>query len=212
MQTSVPPILGARPWLWAALTIVGLVVAFLAAFGLAISVVSRGMFPDTGPGSLRIDLAGFLLLIGAFEMGAVLAAGRVAFGSWLEARPRQLILPAAGIALAIGIELALHEWARSSIGYYDWDFIGWTAGLSFSVVFVAVAWFGSTVAPRGATTPPRIGLGLSAFLVVLIVVSNVPGLGDGIDPKGWPLAILVGLSAAYAIGAVITSMRGRVPR
>jgi len=211
MQNEVRPIRTGRPWLWAALTIVGLLVAFLAAFGVAISVVSRAVFPDVGPGGLRLDLAGLLLLIGAFGMGAVLVAGRVAFGCWLDTRLRHLVLPAVGIALAIGVELALHEWARLSIGYYESDYIGWTAGLSFSVVLVAVAWFGLSVAPPGATAPPRIGLGLSAILVALIVLSNVPGLGDGIGPNSLPLAILVGLSAVYAIGGVITSLRGGSP-
>jgi hypothetical protein len=95
-----------------------------------------------------------------------------------------------------------------SIGYYDWDFIGWTAGLSFSVVLVAVAWFGVTVAPSSAQLPPRIGLGLGAVLVVLIVLSNVPALGDGIGPNSMPLAMLVGLSAGYAIAAIVISLRG----
>ena len=208
MQEVRPPSHRVRPWLWAALTIVGLVVALFAAFGVAISVVSRAVFPDAVSSGLRLDLAGFFLLIGAFGIGAVLIAGRAAFGRWLEVRPRHLILPAAGIALAIGIELALHEWARLSIGYYDWDFIGWTAGLSFAVVLIAVAWFGVLVAPLGAGSPPRIGLGLSALLIFLVVLSNVPGLGDGIGPNSLPLAILVGSSAIYAIGAVITSLRG----
>jgi hypothetical protein len=189
-----------------------LIAAFFAAFGVAISIVSRAALPDAGPGSLRLDLAGFLLLLGAFGMGAVLVAGRVAFGSWLDARPRYLILPVTGIALAIGVELALHEWARLAIGYYDSDFIGWTAGLSFSVAVVAVAWFGLSVAPPGAAVPPRIGLGFGALLVVLIVLSNVPGLGDGIGPNSWPLAILVGLSAAYAIGAVALLSVARLRR
>lgn len=200
-----------RPWLWAALTILGLVLAFFAAFGVAVPVVSRGVFPDGGPGSLRLDLAGFLLLMGAFGMGAVLVAGRVAFGRWLSVRSGQVVLPAIGIGIGIGVELALHEWARLSIGYYDVDFIGWTAALSFSVVLVAVAWFGVTVAPPGATAPPRIGLGLSALIVVLIVLSNVPGLDDGIGSNSWPLAFLVGASALFAIGAVVTSLRGRPP-
>ena len=201
-----------NPWLWAALAIMGLVLAFVAAFGVVVTVSSQGPFPDARPGSLRLDLAGFLVLVGVFGIGTVLAAGRVAFGSWLEARPRHLILPAAGIALAIGIEIALHEWARLSIAYYDWDFIGWTAGLSFAIVLVAAAWFGVSVAPPGAAVPPRIGLGVSAILVVLIVLSNVPGLGDGIGPNSWLLAILVGSSAIYAIGAVSTSLRGGPPR
>ncbi|HYI66685.1 MAG TPA: hypothetical protein VEW95_07180 [Candidatus Limnocylindrales bacterium] len=211
MRNAVSPT-DARPWLWAALTIVGLVVAFLAAFVVAVSIASRLMFPDAGPDGLRVDLAGLLLLSGAFGIGGVLVAGRVAFGSWLDARPRHLVLPVAGVALAIGVELALHEWARLTIGYYDSDFIGWTAGLSFSVVLVAVTWFGVAVAPPGANAPPRIGMGLSAILVLLIVLSNVPGLGDGIEPRSMPLAILVGLAAIYAIGALITGVRGGTPR
>lgn len=207
-----PPSHRGRPWLWAALTIVGLVLAFFAAFGVAISVVSRAVIPDAVSAGMRLDLAGFLFLIGTFGIGAVLIAGRAAFGRWLEVRPRHLILPAVGIALAIGVELALHEWAKASIGHYDWDFIGWTAGLSFSLILVAIARFGVIVAPPGAAAPPRIGLGLSAILVILIVLSNVPGLGDGIGPNSWLLAILVGSSAIYAIGAVITSLRGGPPR
>jgi hypothetical protein len=211
MQKVVPPIHIARPWLWAALTIVGLVVAFFAAFGVAVTVISRGLFPDAGSGSLRLDLAAFLLLTFAFGIGAVLVAGRVAFGRWLVVRRGYLVLPVAGVGVGIGVELALHEWAEASIGYYDSDFIGWTAGLSFSMVLVAVGWFGVTVAPPEAAAPPRIGLALSAILVVLIVVSNVPGLEDGIGPNSWPLAILVGSSAIYAISAVITSLRGGPP-
>ena len=211
MQTSAPSISNARPWVWAALTVVGLVVAFLAAFGVAISVIARVVVPEAGPGGLRLDLAGLLLTAGAFGMGAVLIAGRAAFGTWLEARPRHLPVPAAGIALAIGVELALHEWARLSIGYYDWSFIGWTAGLSFAVVLVAVAWFAVTVAPPGATAPPRVGLGLSALIVVSIVLSNVPGLGDGIGPNSLPLAFLVGASALIAIVALVASLRDRPP-
>jgi hypothetical protein len=199
----------ARPWVWAALTIVGLVMAFLAAFGVTVTLVSWDLFPSPGAGTLRLDLAGFLALVGVFGIGAVLVAGRVAFGTWLEVRPRHLIGPAAGIALAISVELALHEWARLSLGYYDWDFIGWTAGLSFSVVLVAVGWLGVTVAPPFAQLPPRMGLGMGAALVVMIVLSNVPGLGDGIGPNSMALATVVGLSAGYAIGAVVISLRRR---
>jgi hypothetical protein len=212
MRNAGSAIDAARPWLWAALTIVGLVVAFLAAFVVAVAVVARAIFPDAGAGTLRLDLAGFLLLSGAFGIGAVLVAGRVAFGSWVDARPRHIVLPAIGVALAIGLELGLHEWARLSIGYYDWDFIGWTAVLSFAVVVMAVAWFGVLVAPPAAGAPPRIGLGLSAILVLLVVASNAPGLGDGIESRSMPLAILVGLAAMYAIGAVITTARGGSPR
>jgi hypothetical protein len=43
---------------------------------------------------------------------------------------------------------------------------------------------------------------------VLIVLSNVPALGDGIGPNSMPLAMLVGSSAGYAIAAIVISVRG----
>jgi len=211
MQEMVSPMQAARRWLWAALTIVGLVVAFFAAFGVVSAVMSWGLFPEAGAGRLRLDLAGFLLLVGTLGIGAVLIAARVAFGRWLAVRPRHLILPGAGVGVAIGVELALHEWARLSTGYYDWDLIGWTAGLPLSVALVGVTWFGVTVAPRGANAPPRIGLGSSAALVLLIVLSKVPDVSDGIGPHSWPLAILVGSAAIYAIGAAIAALRTGSP-
>jgi hypothetical protein len=35
--------------------------------------------------------------------------------------------------------------------------------------------------------------------VAIIVLSNVPGLGNGIGAGSWPLAICVGLSGVYAV-------------
>ena len=53
----------------------------------------------------------------------------------------------------------------------------------------------------------RIGSGLAqagaAALVLLIVIANMPGLGDGIEPESWPLAILIDLCGLYAVGAVV---------
>jgi hypothetical protein len=205
MQTQNEAARTSAPWLWAGISFA----AWFASLWIALPLAGLvGSGPEAG---LRWDLAAFLALNGALSMAAALGVGRLAFGRWLAVSRTDLVLPALGVVLAIAAELALHEWAWLTIGYYDWDFIGWTAGLSFSIVLVAVAWFGLSVAPRGAAAPPRIGLGLSATLVILIVLSNVPGLGDGVGPNSWPLAILVGLSGAYAIGAVITSLRGGSP-
>ena len=39
-------------------------------------------------------------------------------------------------------------------------------------------------------------------MVGLVVAANVPGLGDGIEPESWPLAIGIGMSAVFVIGSV----------
>ena len=188
-------------WIWAGLSLAGLVVAFLASGGIAVTLLSRGLLPNVADG-LRLDLALFLLLFGLLGMVGVLVAARLAFGRWLEVRTGQLVFPLVGVGLAIGEELALHEWAEASIGHYDWDFIGWTAALSFGLVVLAVASLGLAIAPASARLGPATGIRLAAVLVLFAVLTNVPNLVDGIGPSSWPLVLLVGMSGLYALVAV----------
>ena len=187
-------------WAWALLTLVALPIAFMAAFGVAVAAISRSLVPNTGEG-LRIDLALWLLCFGALGLLGVLVAGRLAFRRWLPVRAEHLAVAAVGVAVAIGVELTLHEWAEASIGFYDSDFVGWTAGLSFSVVVLAIALFGLAVAPSGAGTPPKLCTRLAVVLVLFIILSNLPVLEDGIGPHSWPLVISIGLAGVYAIAA-----------
>lgn len=195
------------PWLWAGLSLVAWFVSLFVAVPLAAPVV--GANPTE---TVRWDLAVLLGINGLLSMAATFVIGRRIFGSGVAARSADLVVPVIGIVLAIVVELTLHEWARVHIGHYDWDFVGWTAGLSFMVVLCSLATFGVLVAPRGAVAPPLMGVGLAATLVCLIVVSNVPGLGDGINPESWPLAVGVGLSAMYAIGCVVVGVRRATAR
>lgn len=198
-----------RPWLpwgWAALTIVGVVAGFLAGFIVAVVSGGLGLLELLG-NELRIDLAAWLLGWGALSIGGVLLAGRLTFGRWLPVAPGMVAVPCAGLLLAAALELALHAWAHARFGYYDAEMIGWTAGLSFVLVLVAIALFGVLVAPRGASTPPMLALALSAGLVALVAVSNVGGALDGIPMDSWPLAVMVGLATAYAAGASVLATR-----
>jgi hypothetical protein len=61
------------------------------------------------------------------------------------------------------------------------------------------------VAPLGARLAPIICQALGTLAIVLVVASNVDGLSDGIGPASVPLAIAVGSSAAWAIGALLVS-------
>lgn len=195
------------PWLWAGLSLVAWFVSLFVAVPLAAPVV--GANPTE---TVRWDLAVLLGINGLLSMAAAFVIGRRIFGRGLTARAVDFVLPLIGLALAIAVELTLHEWARVHFGYYDWDFVGWTAGLSFMVVLCSLATFGVLVAPRGAVAPPLMGVGLAAMLVCLIVVSNVPGLRDGIDPESWPLAVGVGLSAMYVISCVVVGVRKATAR
>ena len=53
---------------------------------------------------------------------------------------------------------------------------------------------------------------LGAALVVWIVLGNLPGLADGIEPGSWPLAICLGISGLYAALVTTASLiRSRHP-
>lgn len=197
-------------WAWGACLIVGWVLAFLVAFGTAGTAQSRDFWPSTAEASLRLDLALLLTLMGLLGLGASSAATRVVFGRWPSVRLPQLVVPCAGIALAIGVELTLHEWARVHIGQYEFDHMGITAITSRILVGCAVAAFAVALSPPGAGFPPLLSVVGAAAIIALVLVSNAPGLRDGIEPESWPLAILIGLSAAYVVGAVVIAVRRMV--
>jgi hypothetical protein len=44
-----------------------------------------------------------------------------------------------------------------------------------------------------------IGLLIATLLTLIIVVANVPGLADGIEPESIPLAVTLGATILYAL-------------
>ena len=200
MISSERPSLGAAAWVWAFLSLVW----WFASLGLALPLATY--LPDFSDG-LRWDLAVVLAMSGGLSLVGVWLLGRALLRRPLARPGVGLVVPIAGIALAIAEELALHAWAESRFGYYDSELIWWTAGLAPLVVLTAVASFGVFVAPAAAVAPPLVGLLLAVGGVLFVVVSNVPGLADGIDPGSWPLAIMVGLATAYAVAAAAFSLR-----
>jgi hypothetical protein len=53
---------------------------------------------------------------------------------------------------------------------------------------------------------------LGAAATIFIVLGNAPGLGDGIEPESWPLAIWLGVSGLYAAAVTIACVvRARHP-
>ncbi len=197
---------GLRPIAWAVLSFAGWVAAFaLAFFVVAVAGILGLPGPDTG--GLRIDLAAVLALHGALAFGMVQVAAWLTLETYPRTTVRRVAVPVAGVALAVVLELALHEWAEARYGYYEFEFIGWTALLALALVAAATSSFGVSVAPPGAAGPQFICLLTCGAGVLLIVGSNVRGLGDGVGPGGWPLAVLVGLSGAYVLGSAVLGVR-----
>lgn len=190
---------------WLVTSAVGVVAAFFLAFAVA---TLPGRFAPGTDGfltAMRLDLGLWLASFGIFGMLAVWISAR----RWLGDRPvgrGVLLVPGAGIAIAVAEEIALHEWAEAR-GYYDWDVIGPTAGLSTLLVVVAIGVFANRIAPAAASGLLAAGVFVGAALIGLVVASNLPGLGDGIGPNSWPAAIAIGLAGIYAVVAVVAALR-----
>ena len=193
-------------WRWAAVSAIAWIASFFTAFLLMAAAGTVGLLVSD-PFGLRVDLAFLLALHGLLAAGGVLGAGRLVFERWLFTDTRALVLPGGGLALAIAVELGLHEWAEARFGYYDADMVWWTAGLSFALVALAVATFAAQVAPRSSALAPLLAQMAAATIVALIVLSNVGGIRDGIDSDSRGLAMLVGLSGGYAVAAVVLGVR-----
>lgn len=194
----------AAQWIWAALAIGGLTGAFLVAFVIVTTLTSWGLFAGA---MMRLDLAAWLILTGVLALLAVAASARIAFGGWPLMRAHHVAWAAVGLGLAVGVELSLHEWARLTIGLYDAEYVGLTAGLSFTLVGLSAAAFAVGIAPIGAARLPVAAVLFGAAVVAAVAVSNLPVIADGIGPHGWPLAAGVGASVGYAGASVIGALR-----
>jgi hypothetical protein len=187
--------------------LVGGAVAFLVAFAITSALVSWDLWPGSADAGLRWDLALLNGTMGLLGTAAVLAAARLAFATWPHITLRLLILPVAGIGIAIAQELVLHEWAEVHVGQYDFDNMLPTAVLSWTTILVAAGCLAVLVAPSCAALVPMLGLTAAVGYVCWIALANAPGLADGIEADSWPLAILIGLAAVYAVGCVVVGFQ-----
>lgn len=194
-------------WIWGFCLLIGWILAFLAAFGIASTLVSRDLLPGSIDTNLRWDLAFLNATMGVLGLVTVLGVARVVFGCWPSAKAWHVAVAIVGFVISISEELVLHEWAEVHIGQYEFDYVAPTAVLSWTTILVAVTAFATLVAPRGAALPPTLGLWAAGAFVGVVTLMNVPGLRDGIEPESWTLAILIGLSAVYALGCISLGVR-----
>jgi hypothetical protein len=172
----------ATPWAWAATSFAG----FMASGVLAALAFGAGMWAVPW------------VLLAAF---GVLALGRIAFAAWLPVPAVAAAVLIAGVVLSGAVEASLRDWAMARFGLFDPDYVGITAVFFVVVAGVAVAGFGSLIAPRGAVLPPALAVLAGFLLTMLIVFSDVPGLSDGLDPESTFPAAIIGVAGLY-VGAV----------
>jgi hypothetical protein len=140
-----------------------------------------------------------------------LAAARVVFGRWLDVRPAAWLLLIVGAVVSGALVVILAQWTIAKFGMNESDLVGPMSLLFGFIAGVAVAGFGVQVAPRGAAWSPFLAVVGGAVIGISIVLSNVPGLDDGLGRNSGPLAIVTVVAAAY-IGAVGLASLARLRR
>lgn len=198
-KAAVRPVLG---WLWAFLAVVGWLASLLIGLPIA-ATLGVGLTA----GGLRWELGLHVVLAGALSIAITLLIGRYLFGGLVALGWSTFIAPAVGLAIAAAQQIALNSWALARFGVNDSDYIGWTAGLAYLVTLSALGTMGVGVAPRPALVAPLAGSALTSVAIWLVVLSNLPGLRDGIPADSLALASTIGLCALYPLGGLVVGLR-----
>lgn len=184
----------ARGLAWALMSFGGFIGALFAV--LPIFAV-LGLFADLPH---LMEMAVWSVVWGGLSLTGVLIAARLAFGAWLPLHLLGIAVAVSGTALSATVHVVLQQWEIARFGVPEPEYVGWTAGLFAVLIGLATAAFSVFLAPKQVIGWPLAAVLLGTAGVAVIVLSNVPGLRDGIDDESWPLAIWVGLSGLYALG------------
>jgi hypothetical protein len=191
------------PWVPVAWTAVSL--GFFVASAFAIFVVNMLVRLFINVPHL-VAMAEWSLVWGGLSTLGVVVAGRLAFGRVPRVSATAIILASIGIVLSAIVHVVLQQWAVARFGFYDPEFVWWTAGLFAVLIGLATSAFGVFVAPPGAANWPLAFALAGAAAVAFIVLGNLPGLRDGIESGSWPLAIWLGISGLYAAVIALASV------
>jgi len=143
--------------------------------------------------------------------GLALVAARLVFGEWLAVRPAAWLMLLIGAVVSAATLSILADWTIAKFGMNDSELTGAMSLLFAVIAGVAVAGFGVQVAPRWAAWSPLVAVVGGAAIGVAIILSNVPGLSDGLGRHSGPLAVVTVAAAAY-IGAVAVTSLTRLRR
>lgn len=180
---------------WGILSFLGFIATFLAVAWPIGQLQQVGLLSH--PSSLGVWA--FSWVVGSGLMA--LAAARVVFGRWLHVRPAAWLLLVVGAIVSAASEVILAQWLVAKFGQNDSELVGPMWYLFGFIAGVAVAGFGVQVAPRAAAWVPLLCVVGSAAIGISIILSNIPGLADGLARNSGPLAVVT-VGAAVYFGAV----------
>lgn len=180
---------------WGILSFLGFIATFSALVWPIGQLMSVGLLSH--PESLGVWAISWVLGSGLIA----LAAARVVFGRWLDVSQAAWLLLIVGAIVSAAVEVVLAQWTIAKFGMNDSELVGPMWYLFGFLAGVAVAGFGVQVAPRAAAWVPLLCVVGGAVIGISIILSNVPGLADGLGRHSGPLAVVT-VAAALYIGAV----------
>jgi len=140
-----------------------------------------------------------------------LVAARLAFGQWLEVRFTAWLVLLTGALVSAAMVTTLADWAMAKFGMNDSELTGPMSLLFGVIAGVAVAAFGVQVAPRWAAWTPLLAVAGGSVIGISIILSNIPGVADGLARHSGPLAVVTVTAAVY-LGAVAVASVARLRR
>lgn len=196
---------GLRALAWGLLSFIG----FIAIFSVLVWPVSQLEQALGLPHPVALGIWALTWMIGSGLLA--LAAARLVFGQWLVVHGTAWVILLLGAVLSAALVTVLADWAIGRYGFNESDLVG-PMSLLFGIVgSIAVAGFGVQVAPRGAAWSPLLALAAGAVIGTAILLSNIPGLADGLGRDSGPLAAVT-VAAALYIGAVAILSLARLRR
>jgi hypothetical protein len=207
-QSSAPiPIAERRslsPWMlalaWGILSFLGFIATFSALVWPIGQLQQVGVL--THPSSLGVWAFTWVLASGLLA----LVAARLGFGQWLEVRPGAWLILLTGAVVSAATVTILADWTIAKFGMNESELVGPMSLLFGVIAGVAVAAFGVQVAPRGAAWSPLLAVAGGAVIGASIILSNIPGLADGLGRHSGPLAVVTVVAAAYIGGVGLASL------
>lgn len=212
-ETSAPPRpianrMPVTPWMraleWGILSFAGFVAAVFAL------VWPIGQMQQVGavshPWSLGTWAFAWVLASGLLA----LLAARLVFEEWLEVRPTAWLILLGGAVVSAATVTILAEWTIARFGINESELVGPMSLLFGVIAGVAVGGFGVLVAPRWAAWSPLLAVAGGGVIGAAIILSNIPGLSDGLGSQSGPLAVVTVAAALYiAVVGVLSLARLR---
>lgn len=190
-----PVVSTARGVVWAVASCAVVAATFIATLAILAFVSANTDTPHVLESAAWPVAWGLLALLGTY------GTARLAFGAWLPIHRQGVAIATVGLAMAATAQIVLLEW-RISRGFTDPESVGWTGNLALVLVGVAITAFAASIAPKTLGVWPVAAVLVAAAGVASMTLINLPGLQGGIEASSWPLAVLLGLSALYAVATV----------